>query len=61
MIDICKHGHPLTADNLYTHPRTGKVQCQQCRKDYKDRSLLKRYERWLEHKREVMAHEEPQQ
>ena len=27
----CKRGHPLSGDNLYSHPGTGKRGCRECR------------------------------
>ena len=31
-VALCKHGHPLTADNIYVNPR-GVTECAVCRKE----------------------------
>lgn len=28
--ETCRHGHPLTAENVYVHPRTGRETCRKC-------------------------------
>ena len=28
--ELCKHGHPLSGDNVYVNPRSGKRQCRAC-------------------------------
>jgi len=35
---VCRHGHPWTAANTYTHPTTGQRQCRQCMRDQALRS-----------------------
>jgi hypothetical protein len=32
-VALCKHGHPLTEDNIYVNPKRGVTECATCRKE----------------------------